>query len=89
MPFDVFLARVDAALAQEYKMGRFRDAPIDLESSVKTSNPKTPENTVSKSLIDKWDFEHVFEKIENHPAQNPARYHQIRFVVHIRLQART
>lgn len=78
MPFDVFLARVDAALAQEYKMGRFRDAPIDLESSVKTSNPKTPENTVSKSLIDKWDFEHVFEKIENLPNNHFARDYLIR-----------
>jgi DNA primase len=67
MPFEKFLARVDASLCQEYKLDRYKDG---IANSVILTDSEIPKKASSKTLKDKWDFGSIFEKIENLPKEH-------------------
>jgi hypothetical protein len=67
MTLEKFIARVDASLSSEYRMGRFIDASSDRLSVSETSDSEIPETTPAKILISNTDFGRFFEKIENLP----------------------
>lgn len=64
MSFEKFLARVDAALSSEYRMGRFTERRLSVSE---TSNSEVSEISPPKTLMDNKDFGRFFEKIENLP----------------------
>jgi hypothetical protein len=69
MPFEKFLARVDAALCQEYKMGRYTNP---LANTIITTDSEEPKKASPNALKDKWDFGSIFTKIENLPKEHYA-----------------